>query len=123
MKKAYRILKALRNQEHYGSQWLFANSRGFNSSLDVKLIGRLDGNAKLNLLDANKKIVAGMNVTTEEEEVYDLSIKGLDNLPAGDYTLQYTDGTTTKIMSVTKQTAIANKATLKKPVVTSEAVQ
>ena len=123
MRQAFRILKAMHNKNQYGTEWLFANKDGFSNSLDVKLIGRVDGDSKLNLLDDSKKIVAGMNVKTEKEEVYDLSLKGLDYLPAGNYTLQYTDGTNVKTMTVSKQTAIAKKAPVRKPVTVTEAVQ
>ena len=59
----------------------------------------------------------------EKEEVYDLSLKGLDYLPAGNYTLQYTDGTNVKTMTVSKQTAVTKKAPVRKPVTVTEAVQ
>jgi subtilisin family serine protease len=123
MQNAFKALKALRNQRLYGKEWLFVNNTTFNSSLEIKLIGRLDGDAKLELLDADKKIVASMKVTTEEQEVYELSFKEANNLPAGVYTLQYTDGSTTKTVRVTKGTTIAKSEKLSKPVVAGQAVQ
>ena len=123
MQKAFKSLKALRNQKLYGNEWLFVNNKVFNSSLDIKLIGRLDGDAKLDLLDADKKIVASMNIKTEEQEVYDLSFKQMENLPPGVYTLQYSDNKTIKTVGVTRQGAIAKIEKLSKPVVAGQAVQ
>jgi len=123
MKKAFRALKALRNQKQYGTEWLFVQNADFINSLEAKLIGRLDGDAELGLLDADKKVVATMEIKTEEQEVYDLSFPGLDNLPGGVYTLQYTDGKTVKTITITKQTVISNKTLLRAPVIVKQASQ
>ena len=123
MKKAFRALKALRNLKQYGTDWLFVKNRDFINSLEAKLIGRLDGDAELSLLDADKNVVATMEIKTEEQEAYDLSFPGLDNLPAGAYTLQYTDGKTVKTIPVTKQTVITNKTLLRPPVMIKQAEQ
>ena len=93
-------------------------------TLGIKLIGRIDGEATLNLLDAAKKIVSTLKLTTEQEEVYELSFKGLENLSPGNYTLQYNDGTNIKNLQVTRQ-AITERSTelIKGPVITIEAQQ
>ena len=93
-------------------------------TLGIRLIGRIDGEITFNLLDATKKIVSTLKLTTEQEEVYELSFKGLENLLPGNYTLQYSDGTNIKNLQVTRQ-AIAERHTelIKGPIITIEAQQ
>jgi serine protease AprX len=103
MRKAYNILMRRRNQNLYGDEWLIVNNANFSDQILFKLIGRTDGNATINLLDANKKIIATLQLKTETEEVIDKVIPNLNKLAAGEYILQYLDGTNTKSIALHKQ--------------------
>ncbi len=102
MQKAFRILKNQQNIELYGNEWLMINSTNFTNQVSLKLIGRVDGKATIKLFDEHNNVVAKLDLTTEKEEVYDEELNGLDKLPVGKYSLQYSDGTNSKTMNVTK---------------------
>jgi len=53
-------------------------------------------------------VIEKHNVTTEEEEVYNYTFGDLENAPAGVYTVQYNDNTTTRSVVVEKGNAFAN---------------
>jgi hypothetical protein len=103
MSKAYNILMRKRNQNLYGNEWLIVKDTNFTDQISFKLIGRIDGNATINLLNANKKIVATLQLTTQAEEATDEIISSLINLAVGEYILQYSDGTNTKSITLHKQ--------------------
>jgi len=103
MKNAYLILKKKQNIELYGTDWLFANPDPFNSRINIKLIGQVDGKAQLLLLDPGGKTIRQFSVKTEQQQVYDTAFFGLDNLPAGIYSVKYTDDSlTTRIITIAK---------------------
>lgn len=91
MQKAYNWLKNKQNLQLYGNEWLITGT-DFTNKIAFKLVGRLDGNATVKLADENNKTVATLSFKTEEEEVYDKTFDGLENLTGGKYFLQYTDG-------------------------------
>lgn len=94
MKKAFRYLKALKNVQQYGKDWLFVNAAANKQRIDVKLIGRTDGASKLNLVDRSGNIISSIALNTEMEEVYDTAFSFSSPLPAGAYAVQYADAVT-----------------------------
>lgn len=102
MKTAYRFLKHDQNVALYGPDWLFVTPAIFTNIINVKLIGQIDGAAKLELINAQGIIIGTHNLTTELEEVYDDIFLNLDNLPGGTYTIKYTDANKTRSINVTK---------------------
>ncbi len=103
MQTAYLFLKKKQNDSLYGNNWLFAVPNPFTDSIQVTLIGQINGPVKLALYDDNGKEAAVINLTTESEEVYNTSFTNLANLPGGNYTVTYTDGTTTKSITLVKK--------------------
>lgn len=122
MHKAYHDLKTRQNKNLYGNKWLINLYPDFADQISFRLIGRLDGNAVINLLNADGKIVTSKKITTEDQEVYDIVFDKLNNLAAGNYTLQYNDGTNTENVQLVKQVIANNKLQNKLPVIV-EAVQ
>ena len=102
MHKAHLILKKKQNVELYGNDWLFVNPDTFTNIIHVKLIGQIDGNAKLFLSDANRNIIKTISLTTEQQELYDTSFTNLDNLLPGNYFVKYSDSNTTRTIMVSK---------------------
>ncbi len=93
---AYRIIRHDQNVTLYGNDWLWASPNPFDTAINVKLIGRVDGNAVLYLKNATGQILATQNFVTEQEEVYDRIFQNLGSLPAGNYTVEYTDSLNTR---------------------------
>lgn len=104
MRKAYSILLQLRNKNLYGSQWFMIPSPYFANTITLKLIGRINGNVIINLVDGNDNVVASKKISTEVQEVYDITLDDLGNLPLGNYMLQYNDGSNHKNVVLTKFT-------------------
>jgi hypothetical protein len=102
MQKAYNILKEKQNKNLYGDEWLFVSSTNFSNTINVKLIAPADGYVGVNLLNADKKIVAVRKLITDKNEVYDFTLDDLKNLPHGTYTLEYKDQLNTKTIVVNK---------------------
>ena len=102
MKRAYRLLKHDQNIATYGAEWLFVNPPVFTNTITIKLIGQIDGAAKLELVNSNNVIVATHNLTTELEEVYDDVFANLSGLSGGIYSIKYTDANKTRSITVTK---------------------
>ena len=103
MKKAYYKLKSLQNLNLYGNESLIAGNTDFTNDISFKLIGRINGKASIDLLDEKNKIVTHLEVNTESGEVYDENLSGLNDLPIGEYTLQYSDGVNSKKVKLNKQ--------------------
>jgi len=103
MKKAYLMLKKKQNDSLYGGDWLFANPHQFNDTLHVTLVGQVDGPVKLSLLDENGKTVATIQLTTQQQEVYDTTFTKLAGFFGGNYQLVYTDSLTQRSIPLTKQ--------------------
>ncbi len=102
MKTAYLILKKKQNIELYGTDWLFANPDPFISRINIKLIGQVDGKVQLSLLDPGGKTIAQIILNSEQQQVYDTAFSSVDNLPAGLYTVRYTDSLITKNVTLKK---------------------
>lgn len=102
MKKAYAILKKKQNDSLYGGEWLFATPKQFNDTLHVTLVGQVDGPVKLTLLDENGKAMAVIQLTTQQQEVYDTAFTKLATFFGGNYQLVYTDSLTQTSIPLTK---------------------
>ena len=105
-KTAYRMLKKEVNTALYGVEWLFATPNPFTTQIDAKFIGRIDGNAKLELLNAAGNIISTKLFVTEPEEIYNFSFINLGNLPGGNYTVRYSDGVNTRSVQLYKESSI-----------------
>ncbi|HRI20293.1 MAG TPA: S8 family serine peptidase, partial [Panacibacter sp.] len=103
MKKAFRILKAAQNLQLYGTEWLLVKQPGFTDKVNITLIGQVDGDAQLNLVNSSGKIVAAKKITTEIQEVYNTTFDTLQNIPEGTYTVQYKDNSVSKRVSIVKK--------------------
>jgi serine protease AprX len=119
MQKAYRFLKNLQNVSLYGNEWLIPGNTNFTNGISFKLIGRINGKATIKLLDEHKNVITKLDLTTEQEEVYDEVLTGLGKLPPGKYSLQYSDGTNSKTVDVIKGNIPVTKFT-KPKVITAE---
>lgn len=106
MKTAYRSLKADENQLLYGNDWLLATPSTFVDTLAVQFVSQLDGNATVELLNAAQTVVATQTIDSEKEEVYKTRFLNLSSLPAGTYTLRYSDGAQTKTVLVYRAAAL-----------------
>lgn len=102
MKKAYRSLKTEQNNALYGSDWMWATPNPFTSQIDVRFIGQIDGNAKLDLTDAFGKVIATINFTSEIAEVYNHTFSNLSSLVAGIYKVVYSDFSKTRTIDLQK---------------------
>jgi hypothetical protein len=102
MQTAWLMLKKRQNDSLYGTDWLFASPSPFTSSVHITLIGQVDGPVTLALKDAGGNTLATINMVTEQEEVYDTVFNSLGNYIAGDYTLVYTDSSTTRSVPLVK---------------------
>jgi hypothetical protein len=102
MQAAYTTLKKKQNAELYGSDWLFANPNPFRDTIQVKLIGQINGDANLLLQDENGNVIKTISLTTEEAEVYDTSFIELNNLLPGKYFVKYSDSLTIKTIVIAK---------------------
>lgn len=107
-KTAYRLLKADQNSALYGTEWLFASPNPFTTQIDVRFIGRIDGAAKVDVLNSAGAVVATQNFTTELHEIYNHTFPGLNPLPNGQYTVRYTDNTTTRSVILQKGSLFDN---------------
>lgn len=101
-KKAYRLIKHDQNVILYGNDWMWATPDPFDTVINARFIGRVDGNVKLYLKNAAGQVISQVNFSTEQEEVYAHVFQNLGPLPSGYYTIQYTD-TTTFTRSITVQ--------------------
>jgi len=101
-KTAYRLLKHEENVATYGNVWLFATPNPFTSTIDVRLIGQTDGQVTISISNTSGQVVAEKTLESEKEEVFNFTFFALANLPAGFYTLKYTDGLTTRNITLQK---------------------
>lgn len=101
-KIAYRLLKHDQNTELYGNQWLYATPDPFTNQVDTKFIGRTDGPAKVELINATGQVIASQNIITEKEEIYNYTFTNLAHLPSGFYSVKYSDSTITQSISLQK---------------------
>ncbi len=99
---AYLALKKEQNISLYGNEWLFATPNPFTSQVNVKLIGQVDGNIKIELLNSTNQLVATKSLSTEMNEVYDVSFSGLASVPGGSYNVRYTDSLKNRLLPLQK---------------------
>ncbi len=99
---AYQLLKHAQNIALYGNQWLFVTPDPFSNQIDTKFIGRIDGTAKVELINDAGQVVAAQSFITEKEEIYNHTFTNLANLPAGFYTVKYSDSTTAQSVRLQK---------------------
>jgi serine protease AprX len=116
MQKAYLILKKKQNLELYGNEWLFAGPDPFTNRIAIKLIGQTDGNASLYLQNAAGNIIDSILLITEQEEVYDTAFINLDNLAGGQYIIKYSDGITTRTITLSRNRIAVNNWLMAVPV-------
>ncbi len=101
-KTAYRTLKKEQNTALYGNEWLWASPDPFTAQINIRLIGQIDGTAKIELINSSNIIVASKNFATELEEVYDSVLTNLSALPAGNYVVKYTDANKSRNINISK---------------------
>ena len=99
---AYRLIKHDQNVALYGNDWLWATPNPFDTKIDVRFIGRVDGNAVLYLKNAAGTVIGKQNFTSEQEEVYTYSFDNLGGIPPGYYTVEYADNSTTRSIVLQK---------------------
>lgn len=99
---AYQLLKHEENTALFGSEWLFVTPNLFTTSINAKFLGRVDGPARLELLNSLGNVITTQNFITEKEELYNYTFANTGTLPAGFYTIKYTDNTTTRSIRVQK---------------------
>ena len=116
MKKAYAILKKKQNTALYGNDWLFATPNPFTTRIDIKFIPQEDGNTTISLIDKEGNIIQSLTLYTEAQEVYDTAFTALDNLPGGNYTVLYNNGTNAKSLSLLKNGIIMHDWLMAAPI-------
>jgi hypothetical protein len=102
MRTAYRLLKHDQNVALYGNKKLFASPNPFTTQIDIRVIGRIDGDATVQMLSPTNTVVATKNLSTEVEEVYNFSFTNLGIQPGGLYVVKYTDVSSTDTVQLTK---------------------
>jgi hypothetical protein len=105
-RKAYLALKKEQNISLYGNDWLFATPNPFSAQIDVRFIGQVNGNAKLELLNSVGQVIGTKPLLTELEEVYNNVFDNLTGLPGGSYFIKYTDSLKTRSTEVQKISAL-----------------
>lgn len=109
MRIAYQLLKKDDNTIKYGNEWLWVSPLVFNDTIAVKFIGRIDGNAKLELLNNMGIVEATANFVTEKEELYQHLFNNLSMVAAGNYIVKYSDANTQRSIAVKKEGTINNE--------------
>ena len=106
MKTAYRSLKQEENQALYGSNWLAADPVLFADTVAVRFVSQVDGTTLLELINSTGTVVASQSAASEKEEVYKNRFNNLGSLPAGTYTVRYTDSLQTKTVQIQKNSVL-----------------
>ncbi len=101
-RKAYRILKKERNDATFGTAWLKASPNPFSDTIRVTFVGQRDGTATLTLINPTGTVVATKTILIEEQEIYTTRFDATGSLPAGIYTVKYTDSINTRIVQLNK---------------------
>ncbi|TDH26451.1 peptidase S8 [Segetibacter sp. 3557_3] len=101
-RKAYVALKTEENVARYGADWLFATPDPFTTKIDVKVLGQVDGRARVELVNSANQVIATRNLASEIQEVYDLSFDSLGTVQAGNYLVRYTDSLRTRQVNLSK---------------------
>jgi hypothetical protein len=102
-RKAYRLIKSKQNLALFGNEWLRATPDPFSTVINTTFVAQRDGLARLELLSSNGVTVATYSLLAEEEEVYQYSFVNLDHLPAGNYSIRYTDSLSTRSINISKK--------------------
>jgi serine protease AprX len=108
-KKAYRALKQQQNALLFGTDWLKVSPLLFEDSLRVDWIGRVDGSARLELLNNIGQVVATQTIVTETEEIFDHRFANLRSLPGSNYQLKYSDSLNTRLVPLQKKQNVFDK--------------
>jgi hypothetical protein len=101
-RKAYYILKKVRNDSTFGTAWLKAAPNPFSDTIKVDFVAQVSGSATITVINSSGTIVASRAITIEEQEIYTLRFDGLVNLPPGTYSVRYNDNTNTRSVQLTK---------------------
>ena len=107
-KTAYRLLKKQLNFATFGANWLVATPNPFTSTIEATFVGQVDGNAKLDLVNAAGQVIFSKSFLTEIEEVYTYNFLNLEPLPAGAYAVKYADSLTNRIVTLQKTSGTVN---------------
>lgn len=107
-RKAYISLKKEQNVAQFGNEWLFASPNPFSNQIDIRVIGQIDGNARVQLVNSAQQVVANISFVSEMEEVYNFRFNNLENLPGGQYFVRYIDTLKTRSVDVQKASAITD---------------
>lgn len=107
-RKAYLSLKKEQNISLYGNDWLFATPNPFSTQIDARVIGQVNGNARLELINAAGAVVSTKVLATEIEEVYTHTFDNLGALPGGAYFVKYTDSLKTRSIALQKAVAFSD---------------
>lgn len=114
-KIAYRLLKHDQNIALYGDEWLFVTPDPFSNQIDTKFIGRIDGAAKVELINDAGQVAAAQSFMTQKEEIYNYTFTNLANLPVGFYTIKYSDSATAQAVRLQKGNIFAKEWLLAVP--------
>ena len=109
MHLAYQILMHKQNVLQYGSTTLWATPDPFNDTIHVRFISQINGTATIDLLDYNNHVIVTRQLATEAENIYPFDFTPLAFLPAGTYTVRYSDGQHTTSVQVTKTSSGINR--------------
>ena len=102
-KTAYRLLKHQLNMATYGANWLVANPNPFTNQITGTFVAQVNGNARVELINASGKVIFTKPFFTEIEEVYKFSFEALNALPGGTYQVKYIDSLSSKMVQLEKQ--------------------
>lgn len=106
-KTAWELLKKEENTALFGPDWLWVGPNPFTTQIDVKLIGQINGATRLQLISPTGSVLATVELTTENLEVYDTAFSNLDSLAGGRYLIRYTDSINTRTIPVLKDVPVA----------------
>ncbi len=96
MKKAFLYLRKLKNQQSFGNEWLFATHDPAANKINIRLIGQVDGEVTLKLLNEKGIVLAADKLTTETEEVFGRQFAIADDAKSSRYFIQYSDASASK---------------------------
>ncbi|MCY7421926.1 MAG: S8 family serine peptidase, partial [Chitinophagaceae bacterium] len=101
-KTAYRLLKRQLNLTTYGPNWLVVAPNPFTSQITGTFVAQVNGNARIELLNASGQILFTKPFLTEIEEVYPFTFDALDALPGGTYQVKYSDSLSSRTVTIEK---------------------
>ena len=101
-KTAYRLLKKQANFAIYGSNWLEATPNPFTTKVTGTFVAQVNGNARIELINASNQILFTKPFFTEMEEVYPFAFDALDALSGGTYQVKYSDSLSSRTVTIEK---------------------